>query len=488
MNIGNKRGITLVALVITIIILLILAGVSIQVITNTGLLKNAKLAGEKDEEKQTEEKLKMLLNSYKIDEISKGKSLVDFLDEEKNKNTIDDYEDKSEEIDIIKNNYYITVDKNGNIITEIQKYGPRPQVSNVKITLEDGITEVEENSQTIGTKLKIYFDTNMENGIIKTITPELPYITNGIEKNIEFEIVGTVEGVDYTRKVKISLEKKYMKTVESLIKGVSEISQSGYEKISVLTNTEAVSYNTNIFVYKEDIVLDGITDVEGAILINNIYEFGNESTDVATELNNANNMVVLKVEGNLTINEGVTLTACKSENGYGGPKGLMIYCTGTLINNGTISMNARGAKAEGQNVYLWKNLDESYEFVPKNASVTTNRLAGNGGNGGSYARGEGIGYGASATSYSGGTGGGGYYGNYSTFAKNGEENGGAGGTAGSDGGAGAGNPNGGTGGLLIIYANNITAFGEITSTGSNGYYGVYGGRRRFWRWIYKYFL
>ena len=91
MNIGNKRGITLVALVITIIILLILAGVSIQVITNTGLLKNAKLAGEKDEEKQTEEKLKMLLNSYKIDEISKGKSLVDFLDEEKNKNTIDDY-------------------------------------------------------------------------------------------------------------------------------------------------------------------------------------------------------------------------------------------------------------------------------------------------------------------------------------------------------------------------------------------------------------
>ena len=279
-----------------------------------------------------------------------------------------------------------------------------------------------------------------------------------------------------------------MKTVESLIKGVSEISQSGYEKISVLTNTEAVSYNTNIFVYKEDIVLDGITDVEGAILTNNIYEFGNESTDVATELNNANNMVVLKVEGNLTINEGVTLTACKSENGYGGPKGLMIYCTGTLINNGTISMNARGAKAEGQNVYLWKNLDESYEFVPKNASVTTNRLAGNGGNGGSYARGEGIGYGASATSYSGGTGGGGYYGNYSTFAKNGEENGGAGGTAGSDGGAGAGNPNGGTGGLLIIYANNITAFGEITSTGSNGYYGVYGGRRRFWRWIYKYFL
>ena len=32
--------------------------------------------------------------------------------------------------------------------------------------------------------------------------------------------------------------------------------------------------------------------------------------------------------------------------------------------NGTISMTARGAKAEGQNVYLWKNLDGSYEYVP----------------------------------------------------------------------------------------------------------------------------
>ena len=41
-NIRNK-GITLIALVITIIILLILAGVSIQVITNTGLLKSTKL-------------------------------------------------------------------------------------------------------------------------------------------------------------------------------------------------------------------------------------------------------------------------------------------------------------------------------------------------------------------------------------------------------------------------------------------------------------
>ena len=47
-----NKGITLVALVITIVILLILAGISIQAITNTGLFANAKKAKEKSMEGQ----------------------------------------------------------------------------------------------------------------------------------------------------------------------------------------------------------------------------------------------------------------------------------------------------------------------------------------------------------------------------------------------------------------------------------------------------
>lgn len=88
------------------------------------------------------------------------------------------------------------------------------------------------------------------------------------------------------------------------------------------------------------------------------------NTEIGSENENAKSMVVLKVNVDLTINEEAKLTAYASKNGYGGPKGMMIYCTGTLTNNGTISMTARGAKAEGQNVYLWKNSDNSYEFVP----------------------------------------------------------------------------------------------------------------------------
>ena len=43
-NLRKNKGITLVALIITIIILLILAGVAIGILTQTGLLENAKRA------------------------------------------------------------------------------------------------------------------------------------------------------------------------------------------------------------------------------------------------------------------------------------------------------------------------------------------------------------------------------------------------------------------------------------------------------------
>ena len=67
--IKNKdKGITLIALVITIIILLILAGISISALTNQGLFKNAREAKNRTEAAQKEEQ--DLLNQYE-DELNK---------------------------------------------------------------------------------------------------------------------------------------------------------------------------------------------------------------------------------------------------------------------------------------------------------------------------------------------------------------------------------------------------------------------------------
>ena len=58
----REHGITLVALVITIIILLILAGVAITALTQTGLFENARQAKNATENAQIEENV--ILGSY----------------------------------------------------------------------------------------------------------------------------------------------------------------------------------------------------------------------------------------------------------------------------------------------------------------------------------------------------------------------------------------------------------------------------------------
>ena len=55
----KQNGITLVALIVTIIILLILAGISISALTQTGIFGKAKQATEKYKEAEEKEKSKL---------------------------------------------------------------------------------------------------------------------------------------------------------------------------------------------------------------------------------------------------------------------------------------------------------------------------------------------------------------------------------------------------------------------------------------------
>lgn len=259
-------------------------------------------------------------------------------------------------------------------------------------------------------------------------------------------------------------------------------------------------YRVHTYVQNEDLVLAQ----------NKSYGDG---ADVGTASENANSMVIVKVNGNLTINSGVTLTSYGTT--YGGPKGMLLYVTGKLQNNGTVTMTARGAKAPGQNVYLWKNENNTYEYIPSvggsgaagsqgvtydngrtggtAAAASNRRTAGGGGGGGQGNYNNGTldgrgGNGSAGTSYSGGSGGGG--GSYS-IASNAAGNGGAGGNAKVNrpsggysvgAGGGAGNPGGaqaslkgsaqagsnGTGGLLIIYADTFENNSTISANGSAG--------------------
>ena len=206
----NKNlGITLVALVITIIILLILAGISISALTNTRIFQKARDAEGKSKLADAKESMTLLLHEWQMEHVTSDKTLETFLGEKVADSTIEDYNKLDNgNYEVYIKGHVGVIDSEGNLVEDVQKVGPHPTISNVKITT-DGTTEVADNSQIPGTKLKINFSSSIENGTIKSVTPAVPYETNGTETEVTFTIVGTVDGTDYTIKKTISVASKY---------------------------------------------------------------------------------------------------------------------------------------------------------------------------------------------------------------------------------------------------------------------------------------
>lgn len=196
----KNKGITLVALVITIIILLILAGVSIQAITNTGLFKNAKKAQENYSIKEAEEKLTiklMQLQTNTISELGRNAKLED-IDELINKNSkfydkdIEDVKDKKQNKAVKIAGYYFEIDNNLNIIGKIDA----SEV--VRTDVGYKINTINENTINVTVKIR------NEEGIKKIIKPDnSEMILNDQKEQIEIEY-NVEEGKEYKFKVLLS--------------------------------------------------------------------------------------------------------------------------------------------------------------------------------------------------------------------------------------------------------------------------------------------
>ena len=118
-KIVNEKGITLVALVITIIILLILAGIGIATLTgDNGLFARAKQAKEKTVEGQLREEIVMAIQYIQAEELPKGnkvtlETLVDGQLESKLKDITAELE--GNEINGEYKDYEYTIDSNLNV-------------------------------------------------------------------------------------------------------------------------------------------------------------------------------------------------------------------------------------------------------------------------------------------------------------------------------------------------------------------------------------
>ena len=181
----ESKGITLIALVITIIVLLILAGVTIATLTgDNGILKKAGDAKTQTEQAKEDENLKIAIaGSYGTD----GKlNLKDLKDNLKNQGILTNSNEFPLEVTV--NGEKKKIDANGNIIGSIQSLKTKGTVFNDTTTLEDTYG----NQVTIPKGFKIASDsaTEVTGGIViedatytKTIGSQFVWIPVGTGEN-----------------------------------------------------------------------------------------------------------------------------------------------------------------------------------------------------------------------------------------------------------------------------------------------------------------
>ena len=495
-------------LIITTLILIILVVLVVFVISKTNIINKMKQTIKKEEkplfayevyDNQDENKIKVLVTVNSEDGIDyiimpdetrincydKIETAIDYAAAKDSEGTFKIKEkDKEEKTETIKLDDQ-TLHDNGLALDETDQSGYKEfTISNKLQNLKEKFTSY---SYKIGENGEWTQPTDIQNEIYKI--SELDYdlmqkelLNSDKTLNVYAKMSDSVGNTVIIKKNYNvdTTEEETTATSESLLKAVEDYDK-GNGKYTVTVSDQ--TYNLKMY------------SIQGNLEIgsNVLTTIGNES-DVATSTSDmAKNMVVLKVNGDLTIDENSTLTSYLNKDGYGGPKGMFIYCTGTITNNGEISQSGKGSHAEGQNVYLLKCTDGSYEYVPAEGATggegydtTSSILLGNKGKDGSerqtggagagnggvgsyrniwglhtyYAEG---GKGAAGTSYSGGISG--MNGSVSTWyvAGNGWYHSQQPGTDGpSNGGYGA-------GGLLILYGNNVIneESGVIEASGIN---------------------
>ena len=180
------KGITLIALVITIIVLLILAGVTIATLTgDNGILKKAGDAKTQTEQAKEDENLKIAIaGSYGTD----GKlNLKDLKDNLENQGIDYDKNNTGFPLEVIVNGEKKKIDANGNIIESIQSLKTKGTVFKDTTTLEDTYG----NQVTIPKGFKIANDSATE--VTGGIVIEDATYTNTIGSQFVWIPVGTGE-------------------------------------------------------------------------------------------------------------------------------------------------------------------------------------------------------------------------------------------------------------------------------------------------------
>ena len=223
---NNKKGITLIALVVTVVVLIILAGVSINaVLGDNGIIKKANQAASVTKEAEVKEAInRTILEFYLTNDYE---TLEDFLKVKAKDGSIDSVTKNADgTLTVKKGDYSVTVENKtnssggsssgGNTGGETQT--PEITIGEAKVVANsDGtgsaITDVA--SVYLGNTLYITFSHSITGGTT-TVDKTIPYAVTA-NGTYTFTVTGTVNGKSYTKNVSVTVKQfkdvyEYMQT------------------------------------------------------------------------------------------------------------------------------------------------------------------------------------------------------------------------------------------------------------------------------------
>ena len=222
----SKKGITLVALVVTIVVLLILAGVSINaVLGDNGIIKKANQAASVTKEAEVKEAInRTILEFYLTNDYE---TLEDFLKAKVTEGKIDSVTKNADgTLTVKKGEYSVTVENKTNSSGGSSSGGstggetqtPEITIGEAKVVANSdgtGSAITDANSVYLGNTLYITFSHSITGGTT-TVDKTIPY---AVTKNgtYTFTVTGTVNGKSYTKNVSVTVNQfkdvyEYMQT------------------------------------------------------------------------------------------------------------------------------------------------------------------------------------------------------------------------------------------------------------------------------------
>ena len=223
---NNKKGITLIALVVTVVVLIILAGVSINaVLGDNGIIKKANQAASVTKEAEVKEAInRTILEFYLTDDYE---TLEDFLKAKVTEGKIDSVTKNADgTLTVKKGEYSVTVENKTNSSggsgsggsTGGETQTPEITIGEAKVVANSdgtGSAITDAASVYLGNTLYITFVHSITGGTT-TVDKTIPY---AVTKNgtYTFTVTGTVNGKSYTKNVSVTVNQfkdvyEYMQT------------------------------------------------------------------------------------------------------------------------------------------------------------------------------------------------------------------------------------------------------------------------------------